>query len=240
MTDWSSYVAEYHEERPGISEELLGCARDADGRTPYDWLSEAVPVGIPVVDVACGSGPVLRRVAAGGIGVDRSMAELRCARGHDRAAALVRADAAALPLRSASADAVTVSLALMVATPLADVLAEIARVLRSGGVFAATVPVRSERVDPVFARVLHDLGQDAIRYPNVVSAADLATTGLTVTEDGRRAFVRPVPTEADAALVARAFYAPGATAAQVAAAARRLASRPVEVTFTIRRIVAVA
>ena len=250
MTDWSAYVASYHEERPGISEQLLAPAVDADGRSPYDWLWEAIPDGGEVVDVACGSGPVLRRLAADArvaVGIDRSAAELACARRHCPGAAVVRADAASLPLRHRSAGTVTVSLALMILSPLAEVLAEIARVLRPGGVLVATLPVRSEPhavADDAFGQVLSDLGQRSTPYPNALRQEDLSRAGLALGEDLRRSFVRPVRDEADAELVVRSFYTPGTTAEQVRAAVarlcRRVADGPVEVTFTIRRIVAAA
>lgn len=48
-------------------------------------------------------------------------------------------DASLLPLRDDSVDAVVMSMALML-VPLVDTLAEVARVLRPGGVFVATVP----------------------------------------------------------------------------------------------------
>lgn len=248
MTDWSSYVARYHEERPGVSEDLLASAVDGDGRSPYDWLVEAVPDVAPVVDVACGSGPVLRRLRAAGrraVGVDRAAAELGCTRRHDPGASLVRADAISLPLATGSAAAVTVSLALMVVTPLEGVLGEIVRVLRPGGVLVATVPVRSgspEAGAGFFAQILADLGQAGSPYPSTVDLTDLRTAGLDVRADGHRTFVRTVAGEEEAEAVVRSFYAPGATAEHLDRAAarlrRRLAGGRIAVPFTIRRIVA--
>jgi hypothetical protein len=40
--DWAGYLAAYHDANPGITEDLLAEARDAVGRTRYDWLVEAV------------------------------------------------------------------------------------------------------------------------------------------------------------------------------------------------------
>ena len=245
MTDWSSYVAAYHEERPGISEQLLGQARDVEGRSPYDWLAEAVPADAPVVDLACGNGPVLRRLRPEQVvaAVDRAAAELASARAASPGAPLARADAAALPLRTASVGAVTASLALMVVAPLADVLAEVVRVLSPRGTLVATVPVRSEpRHTDVFARVLANLGQADVRYPNALRPADLAAAGLVVRAEEVNRFVRPVATPGEAELVVRALYAPGATAEQVEGATERfrghLRTGPVDVPFTIWRIVA--
>ena len=245
MTDWSSYVAAYHEERPGISEQLLGQARDAEGRSPYDWLAEAVPTGVPVVDLGCGNAPLLRRLPPKQVvaAVDRAAAELTSARAASPGAPLARADASALPLRTASAGAVTASLALMVVTPLVDVLAEVVRVLRPGGTLVATAPMRSApRQTEVFALVLAALGQAGVRYPNALRPVDLAAVGLVVSADEVNRFVRRVARPGDAELVVRALYAPGATAGQVEAATERLREHvctgPLDVPFPIRRIVA--
>jgi SAM-dependent methyltransferase len=53
---------------------------------------------------------------------------------------LLRASATAIPLRDVSVDVVTCSMSLMVFSPLPQVLAETARVLRPGGRLVATIP----------------------------------------------------------------------------------------------------
>ncbi|MDQ4089944.1 MAG: class I SAM-dependent methyltransferase, partial [Actinomycetota bacterium] len=56
---WDSYLVTYHDTNPGITEDCLSEARDAAGRSPYDWLVDAVPAGAAtVVDLACGSEPL--------------------------------------------------------------------------------------------------------------------------------------------------------------------------------------
>jgi demethylmenaquinone methyltransferase / 2-methoxy-6-polyprenyl-1,4-benzoquinol methylase len=87
-----------------------------------------------VVDMACGTGDLAALAAAGGaraVGVDFAPGMLARARG--RGAALVRGDAAALPLRPACAHAVTCGFALRNVVEIEAVLAEAARVLRPGG-----------------------------------------------------------------------------------------------------------
>jgi demethylmenaquinone methyltransferase / 2-methoxy-6-polyprenyl-1,4-benzoquinol methylase len=87
-----------------------------------------------VVDVACGTGDLAALAAAAGVravGVDFAPAMLTRARASG--AALVRGDAAALPLRPACADAVTCGFALRNVVEIEPVLAEAARVLRPGG-----------------------------------------------------------------------------------------------------------
>jgi demethylmenaquinone methyltransferase/2-methoxy-6-polyprenyl-1,4-benzoquinol methylase len=96
----------------------------------------ALHPGDVVVDVACGTGDLAALAAARGarvIGVDFAVGMLAVARARRVSAALVRADAAALPLGDAVADAVTCGFALRNFVAIAPVLAEMARVLRPAG-----------------------------------------------------------------------------------------------------------
>ena len=247
MTDaggWDGYVARYHEANPGITEDLLAAAVDTAGRTPYDWLLQAVPAeaGL-IVDLACGNGPVLRRCGCPAVGLDRSANELARARKDCPSAPLVRADGAALPLATAAAGAVTISMALMV-LPAAQVLAELARVVRAGGVLAATMPSRGAGAAG-FAEILTDLGQAGVDYPEPFpdAAARLETAGFELRADETASFRRPVATAEEAELVVRSFYAPGEGEARRRVAAARLRERvaagPITLPYPIRRIVAV-
>lgn len=250
---WATYVAAYHDAHPGITEDLLAAARDDAGRSPYEWLLEVVPPRGTVVDLACGSAPVARGLrGARVIGLDRSGGELARARA-SAGVALVRADAGALPLAPATADAVTVSMALMVLAPLAVVLTEAGRVLRPGGRLVATVPTRApspgdQGSTALFTEILVRLGQARIPYPAALDPAsaprELGAAGFQVVEDTTALFVRPLVGEADAELVVRSFYAPGASAAQISAAVDALRERArrdrVELGYRLRRLVAVA
>src|SRR5690349_5378934 len=136
---WDEYVEGFHAARPGITESVLRRARDA-GTGPYDWLAEVVPPRGRVLDLGCGSAPLFPMLAGRSwIGLDTSGAELAAARAAG-AGPLLRARASAIPLRDASVDVVVCSMSLMVTTPVAQVVAEIARVLRPGGLLAATIP----------------------------------------------------------------------------------------------------
>ena len=250
-------MAAYHDTHPGITEELLASARDRAGRSPYDWLLEAVPPDGTVVDLACGSAPVGRRLGGRrAVGVDRSTGELARARAHCGSSGLplVRADAGALPLAPGTADAVTASMALMVLDPLAAVLAEAARVLRPGGRLVATVPTRPmpgpgerDSTSP-FGGILVRLGQARTSYPEPLDPASapgrFAAAGFRLVDDTAAVFLRPVVDDADAELAVRSFYAPGATAAQVSVAVEALREqvrrRCIELPYRVRRLVAVA
>ncbi len=251
---WASYLAAYHGAHPGITEDLLAAARDPAGRTVYDWLIEAVPDGGMVVDLACGSAPVLRSLGgARAVSVDRSAGELARARRSCPRGLFVRADATALPLADGVADVVTCSMALMVLHPVEAVLAEVARLLRPGGVFVATVPERSSLhgEDPVtadFTRILAQLGEAGSGYPDALDppsvAARFASAGLDLTGDTHALFNRRISTDLDAELVVRSFYAPDASAEAIAEAVEMLRRRarlsPVDIAYRIRRLVAVS
>ena len=238
---WNRYVADYHETNAGITESLLAGATDHAGRSPYDWLLEAVPAGAaPIVDLACGSGPVARRLPGRRVvGVDQSAGEL--ARG---SGLRVQARVPALPLVGGCAGAVVTSMALMLMHPLEAALAEVARLLAPGGTFVATVPSREETgAAPLFVDLLRALGQTRLTYPEPLDgdglAARFAASGLKFSGDDTAVFVRAVTREEDAGQVVRSFYAPGAGPAQVAAAVERLRQAvPVDVPYRIRRLVA--
>jgi SAM-dependent methyltransferase len=241
---WTSYVGDFHAERTGITEDLLGGARDAGGRTAYDWVVEPVPRGADVLDLACGNGPVARLVTGTYVGVDRSADELRLARQRDLA--VVQADAGRLPVRDGSVDAVVVSMGLVL-LPLPAALHEVARVLRPGGVLVATLP--HSRPLPVadrlrWTRLLLALRQRRLVHPNDEVLArpgpGLAAAGLELRSDETAGFRCPLPDAAAAALLVDSLYLPGADPARVAAA-RRLAQRWAgsSITVPLRRLVAV-
>lgn len=252
--DWASYLARYHREHPGITEDVLSSATDEAGRSPYDWLLEPV-LGAArglVVDVGCGSAPVARRLAAEHryVGVDRSDAELRRApapAGGAGAGAvgLMLGDAAALPVADVAAQAVVASMMLMVAIDVGGVLGEVARVLRRGGVFVATVPTRSDDGDPsidLFGEVLGVLGQREVRYPGSLEPSQLSAAGLELRADERGRFARSVAAD-QCELVVDSFYAVGARPEQLAEARARLRARaaagPLCLAYPLRRLVAV-
>jgi demethylmenaquinone methyltransferase/2-methoxy-6-polyprenyl-1,4-benzoquinol methylase len=102
-----------------------------------------LPAGSLVLDLACGTGDLARELIASGsraVGVDFSAGMLAAAHTD---ASLIRGDASRLPLRDASFDGVVCGFALRNFVELTGVFSEVARVLRTGGRFAAldaTVP----------------------------------------------------------------------------------------------------
>lgn len=241
--DWSGYLADFHAERPGITETVLRHARDRQGRNPYAWAAQAVPPGARVLDLACGSAAMAGHLPGTTyLGLDRSAEELAAARaaGH----CVVRADTAVLPLPDHSVDAVVVSMALML-VPLSPTLAEAARVLRPGGVLVATVP--HPRPLPLrdwlrYARLCLALRHPGLRYPNDTAlrepAALLAGTGLHLDADEITSFTCPLRDEAVADELLRSLYLPAVDQRRVRAGQRVVRSWVgTSITVPLRRLV---
>ncbi|MEA2248242.1 MAG: hypothetical protein QOH46_2771 [Solirubrobacteraceae bacterium] len=118
-------------------------------REPFDMVEEALPAGAPmVVDVGCGTGSLVRRLARRGarvLGVDVGEEALRRARAREPVAGerYAHAGAEALPLADGTADMVVFlnSLHHVPGDALDAAIAEAARVLRPGGLLYVQEPL---------------------------------------------------------------------------------------------------
>lgn len=210
---WDHYLADFHDQRPGITEDVLALTSADDGRTPYDWLADALPADGLTVDVGCGSGP-LAALTARWIGLDRSPAELaratRVAPGR-----LVLADAARLPMRPGTADAVVCSMTLMLLDDPRAAAAEMAGLLRDGGLLVALLPAAAPltlRDRSRYVRLLAALRLRRLPFRHADVAADprplLAGAGLTVMSADRRRFAYPIAEPGDARRLLNSLYLP--------------------------------
>jgi len=77
--DWNSYLAAFHEQRAGITEDVVAHSVD-DGHNAYQWLAQVVPSDARLLDVACGSGPLHPLHPWGWVGLDASTSEIARAR----------------------------------------------------------------------------------------------------------------------------------------------------------------
>jgi SAM-dependent methyltransferase len=250
--DWPRYLADFHRERAGVAEAVLSRALAGD-HSPYRWLARAVsPDATLVLDLACGSGAMSRELAQQGrtvVGLDLSPHELALARQRGPGP-WIRGDGLALPFRDGSLDAVTSSMGLVVITPLNRVMAEIARVLRPGGVLAAIAPA----LRPLSAGDLRVLARINTRlrtkpqFPGPVELTGFTRTaeayGLRRVEDGRERYRFTIRSRADAELVMSALYLPQTRWSRVEAAIEHLEDRlaqrgPVDVAIPMRRVVAI-
>lgn len=249
---WRAYLADFHSERAGVTEAVLSRALSGD-HSPYRWLARAVsPDAKVVLDVASGSGPMSQELAQPGrmvVGLDLSDAELKLA-ALRAPGAWVQGDAVALPFADASVDAVTSSMGLVVATPLGDVLSEISRVLKPGGVMAAIAPALRP-LGPQDLRVLTRIStrlRTKPQFPAPVELAGfkktLAAHGLRRLEDNRERYRFTVRDRADAELMMSGLYLPQTRWSRVESAIELLEDRvqkkgPVDVTIPMRRVVAI-
>lgn len=240
---WSGYLRSFHADRAGITERLL-LRSTAEGATPYDWLLEAVPQG-RVLDLACGSAPLWPSLAGRSwVGIDLSDAELRLARTRG-AGPLAVGSSATLPLADRSVDVVVVAMALMLMTPLAATLSDIARVLVPGGTLVATVPAARPlhlRDLLVLAPLIRDLGI-APGYPGdrELAHADAlcGAAGLRLASDERRRFAFATGGAAGAGAWFDSLYLPGVDARRLGRARERVTQRaPATLPVPIRRLVA--
>jgi SAM-dependent methyltransferase len=250
--DWRRYLAVFHRERAGVVEAVLSRALAGD-HSPYRWLARAVsPDATIVLDVACGSGPMSRELAQEGrivVGLDISEHELALA-AERGPGPWVRGDGLALPFADGSVDAVTSSMGLVVMTPFSRAIAEIARVLRPGGVLAGIAPA-IRPLAPGDLRVLTRINtrlRTKPQFPGPVELTGFTKTaeayGLRRVEDGRERYRFTIRTRADAELVMNALYLPQTRWSRVEAAIEHLEDRlakrgPVDITIPMRRVVAI-
>ncbi|MDZ7576910.1 MAG: methyltransferase domain-containing protein [Candidatus Nanopelagicales bacterium] len=242
--DWSAYVADFHRDHPGITEAALRHARHPVHGTAYEWLASAVPDPAgDVLDLASGSCPMQEHLNARGyIAVDASPAEAAAATASGRGPVRV-GDVTDLELPDACVDTVVMSMALML-VPVRRTLAQVARVLRPGGTFAAMVPTWW----PLHARDLPSIAvlSLALRGPGSMPqqlsgrrlSAELGRAGLTVVSVARERFPFAVSTREDAQLAVASLYTPGRSPAQLRRAETWLARLPgrVELPVPLMRI----
>ena len=222
-TDWLEYIAQFHRDRPGITEALLQRSRDEFGDNPYVWLIGALPREGMVLDLGCGSGPTAPG-RSGWVGLDLSRAELRAAQVKGRTR-VVQARAEAVPLTGGRAAAVTASMSLMVTADAVLVLTEAYRLLEPGGVIVILLPAR----DPVswadrlrYAVLLVAVGRRAVPFPHPEVENDvlslLAAAGFDMVADDARRFGYPTTVRSQADLLVDSLYLPGVPAARVRSA----------------------
>ena len=147
----SRFLMSTHDAIPGITENVLSSGKTPDGRSSYEVLADAALLrpGMTVIDLACGSGPLLAlvssRIGPSGhaFGIDLNGSELALAEKRLRSCGNVefrRESADSLSVPDSSADAVLCHMALMLFQPPDPVLSEIARTLRPGGILAGVLP----------------------------------------------------------------------------------------------------
>ena len=144
-----AHLRTVHQNNAGFTEKCASSCRDKAGRNSYEWLAEIVPDvdGIRVLDLACGSGPLLKilydrnkKFKLKGADISPEELELAKARLPKGSVDLLELKAQNLTaIDDTSIDVVLCHWALTLMNPITPVLNEIRRVLSSGGKFAALV-----------------------------------------------------------------------------------------------------
>ncbi|MEM1346378.1 MAG: class I SAM-dependent methyltransferase [Pseudomonadota bacterium] len=195
-----AHLLAVHARPTGFTESCARRCLDGEGRSSYALLADLVAPGERVLDLGCGSGPLLELIHTRHgtdvtlAGLDMSADELALARARlgDDTVALHQGLAQELPFADATFDTVLCHWALTLMDPVAPVLTEVARVLRPGGRFAAVVdgpmasaPGYEEIHDIVYTRVAAahprygsvDLGDPRVRSAEALSALALECMG---------------------------------------------------------------
>lgn len=185
---------------------LMTLGRD---RTWRDALAHAVPENaLVVLDLCTGNGVSvegLRRTGRTVVGLDVSLGMLRQARAgfghHGWAPRFACADAFAIPVADGGADAVTIAFGMRNLRPRSDVLAEIIRVLRPGGILAV-LEAAAPRPGPIGAvhgfwlrhgvPLLGRLSPDPTAYRYLSQSVFEFGTGDTFERDAEAAGFEPV------------------------------------------------
>ena len=144
-----AHLRTVHQNNAGFTEKCASSCSDKAGRNSYEWLAEIVPDvdGIRVLDLACGSGPLLKilydrnkKFKLKGADISPEELELAKARLPKGSVDLFELKAQNLTaIDDNSIDVVLCHWALTLMNPITPVLNEIRRVLSSGGKFAALV-----------------------------------------------------------------------------------------------------
>jgi len=146
-----NFLQSFHSRYPGVTSKLFAHAKIYTGFSSYDLLSEHISdeyAPLTVLDLGCGDGFLLEQLCKRKqkkhhlIGVDMSEAELHAAKKRlaSQDVTLLCEKAHNLSLCDSSVDFVLSHLSFMLMNPIVDVIKELRRVLKLGGVFTAVVP----------------------------------------------------------------------------------------------------
>ena len=207
-----TFLRSFHALHPGCTSQTMASATTADGFSSYEILASNIPLfssskEMRVLDLACGDGYLLNLLAdrhQAGLelhGLDMSVAELSAAERRLKGRARLHLGRAQkLPFESASFDAVTCHMALMLMDDLDEVIAEVRRILKPGGKFSAIISDAAEiECEPSHA-AFRSLLRERLRTEDLEFLRSIGDSRLTdgdsdiasIFEDG---FMKPVMTK---------------------------------------------
>ena len=149
--DSDDFLQSFHSLHPGVTSQIFAQTRMGRGKSSYELLVDTLPddgAPLKVVDLGCGDGFLLELLGKRHskklhlIGVDMSEAELHAARSRLASfeVTLLCEKAHNVSLSDSSVDYVLSHMSFMLMNPIVDVIQELTRVLKLGGVFTAVVP----------------------------------------------------------------------------------------------------
>lgn len=191
--DLRDHLMTVHRAHAGFTESCAIQCRDRSGLSSYEFLAEVVDPSLHrcVLDLACGSGVLLeichRRCGSGTalIGLDMSFAELDLARKRNPDPAIELHQGIAQDLGifvDSKFDVILCHQALTLMDQVPQVLAEIRRVLKPGGIFAAIVDgdPASAPGYPEVHKTIYDLVQ--VEHPDYATV-DLGDPRVRASKD---------------------------------------------------------
>jgi SAM-dependent methyltransferase len=136
-----AFLREFHARHPAVTSGAMGHGQAPDGRSSYEIVRDRVKDHARVLDLGCGDGFLLELLAEAGhevSGIDLSAADLALARRRPSLAGakLLEGRAQDLPFPDDAFDACVSHMAFMLMPDIDRVAAELARVLRPGGLLA--------------------------------------------------------------------------------------------------------
>lgn len=179
MTDNQAhtFLQAFHAQHPGVTTHIAARGQSPRGSS-YDILASEVPTDhrpLTVLDLACGDGYLLELLQRRHqpnlqlIGADMSAGELAVARQRlGPNILLLNEPAQQLSVAAGSVDIVLCHLALMLMTPLDEILTELRRILKPGGLFSAIVNPAHQTPTPVihaFGSLLYEFIRTSGRVP---------------------------------------------------------------------------
>jgi SAM-dependent methyltransferase len=173
---------------------VLRAASDGHGTGPLPWVAAPLRDADRVLDVSCGAGALAPELGTDRwLGIDPAPARYR---------PRLRAEPAALPVRTNGVDGVAMVLTLPRLTALDSVFAELRRVLRPAGTLVVLVPSASIRTvaELRHARVLTAVHRSGWTNRSALDRAGwlLQAADFAVLADDRVAFTLPLPDAAAA------------------------------------------
>jgi ubiquinone/menaquinone biosynthesis C-methylase UbiE len=169
------FLQDFHKKHPGCTPAAFSQGSILEGLNSYDCLSNLLPSTgeiSTVIDLACGDGTLLKNILNRKIpnlkliGVDMSDGELEVAKSQISLSPVtfIEANAQSLPLADESADFVFCHMAFMLMDNVEQVVREIHRCLKPGGIFSAVIGGKFER-SLIYDRFL-DLLDEALKEEN--------------------------------------------------------------------------